>query len=90
MFENIRRQHKDIRRKISRCKESGDLRRLLGLRDQLERVRQDIDEINDYRPTEPVFRRSYGHEFFLEGLLTEHRTKFTNKFMPLAGLLRDM
>jgi hypothetical protein len=46
--------------------ESGDLKRLLGLRDQLERVRQNIDEIKDYRPAKPVFRRSYGYEFFLE------------------------
>lgn len=70
-FEDIRRQHKNIRRKIARCKESGDFNRLLGLRDELERVRQDIDEIEDYRPTKPVFRRSYDYEFFLEGLLTK-------------------
>lgn len=69
-FEDIQRQHKNIERKIRRCKESGDFKRLLGIRDQLERIRKNIGEIKDYRPTKPVFRRSYCYESFMEGLLT--------------------
>ena len=48
--------------------ESGDLKRLLGLRDQLERVRKNIDEIEVYRPTKPAFRRSYFYKSFIDGL----------------------
>lgn len=72
-LETIRQQHKNIRRKIARCKASGDLKRLLGLRNQLEQVRQNIDEIKvEVRLTHPVrvFRRSYSYEFFMEDLLT--------------------
>ncbi len=84
-FNDISRQHENIRRKILRCKESGDLKRLLGLRDQLERVRQNIDEIKpDASPAKQdslseceqgeherrVFRRSYAFEAFMDSLLT--------------------
>lgn len=84
-FNDISRQHENIRRKILRCKESGDMKRLLGLRDQLERVRQNIDEIKPSslrRPIETtedgdkvivarlVFRRSYAFEAFIDSLLT--------------------
>lgn len=71
-FDDIRQQHANIRRKIARCKASGDLKRLLGLRDQLEWVRQNIGEIKvEVRPIRPVrvLRKSYSYEFFLEGLL---------------------
>jgi len=80
-FDDIRQQHKNIRRKIARCKASGDLKRLLGLRDQLEQVRQNIDEVkSECEPqqvrTVSVFRRSYSYEFFLEGLLKGKRKEY--------------
>ena len=34
----------------------------------MELVRQDIDEIEVYRPTKPVFRRSYFYKSFIDGL----------------------
>ena len=78
-FETVKRNHANIRRKIARCKESGDRKRLLGLREQLEHIRLDIDKIEpdfetsgehgEARERQAVFRRSYRYEFFLEGLL---------------------
>jgi|GEM_PF-4464406 len=73
-LETIRQQHKNIRRKIARCKASGDLKRLLGLRDQLELVRQNITaHARCGSHSRKVFRKSYGYEFFVEGLLTGKR-----------------
>ncbi len=69
-LDNIEQQQKNIKRKIRRCKESGDIKRLLGIRDQLERIRKNIGEIKDYRLSSPVFRRSYEYESFMESLLT--------------------
>ena len=83
-FETVKRNHANIRRKIARCKESSDFKRLLGLREQLERVRQNINKIRpDFETSgEPdlargkraVFRRSYGYEFFMEGILAGMRS----------------
>jgi len=73
-FETIHRRHKNIKRKIARCKESSDLKRLLGLRDQLERVRQNIHEMKPMSETAQertrlvIFRRSYSYESFMDSL----------------------
>ena len=78
-LDDIRQQHANIRRKILRCKASGNLKRLLGLRDQLEQVRQNIDEIKPEAHTRvSVFRKSYGYEFFVEGLLTGKRKEYAH------------
>ena len=89
-FETVKRDHANIRRKMARCKGSGDLKRLQGLRDQLERVRQNIDEIKPHfratdengesRVERAEFRRSYGYESFMEGLFT----KFTFHVLKLG------
>lgn len=63
--ETVKRSHANIRRKIARCKESGDLKRLLGLRDQPGHVRQNIDVINRIlgRPA-GIARHEEGEPYF--------------------------
>jgi hypothetical protein len=80
-FEDIHRQHKNIEKKIRRCKESHDHKRLLRLRDQLGRIRQNIEEMKpvvdpeEVRGGLAVFRRSYGYESFVECLLTGRKLR---------------
>jgi hypothetical protein len=89
-FEDIHRQHKNIEKKIRRCKESHDHKRLLRLRDQLGRIRQNIEEMkrlyesDESQAGQAVFRRSYGYEFFLEGLLTGRRLQSSRPKSPFS------
>ena len=74
-IDEIQRKQRNIKRKILRCDETGDIRRLLGIRDQLGRIREDLEKMKqDYGPPKPAFRRSYALEAFMEGLLAG-RTK---------------
>ena len=69
-FETIHRQHKNIRRKIRRCKETGDLKRLVGLRNYLERIRKDIEKIKwDNEPPKFAFKKSSEYDVFVENVL---------------------
>jgi hypothetical protein len=77
-FDQIKQRHANIKRKIARCQETKDVKRLVGLWAELEKVRQNIDAIkpSDY-VTKPEFRRSYAFESFMEGLLTGRRKPVT-------------
>ena len=71
----IERQQRNIKRKILRAKETGDTKRLLSIRGQLGRIREDLEMMKeDYKPPKPSVRRSYALEAFVEGLMSG-RTK---------------
>ena len=70
-LKNIEREQRTIKRKILRVEETGDIRRLLCIRDQLGRIREDLERMNrDYKPPKLAFRKSYGYEVFVENILT--------------------
>jgi len=85
-FDDIQRAQRNIRRKIARCKESRDRKRMPGLHDQLERIGQEIEairrnfestavfepkiEYEQVKLTPPRLRRSYRYEAWCEELMT--------------------
>jgi hypothetical protein len=75
-LDNIEREHRNIKRKILRCASSGDIRRLLGIRAELVRIRQDLEKMKqDCTTPKPAFRRSYALEAFMEGLSAGKKPK---------------
>lgn len=76
-FERIKKQHANIKRKISRLEATGDIKRLIRLRAELEKVRESINEIKPeiIEATMPEFRKSYGYEFFMQDLLAGRKRK---------------
>ena len=56
-IDEIQRKQRNIKRKILRWDETGDIRRLLGIRDELGRIREDLERMKrDYEPPKPAFR----------------------------------
>ena len=75
-INEIQRKQRNIKRKILRCDETGDIRRLLGIRAELARIIEDLEKMKrDYKPPKPVFRRSYALEAFMEGLSAGKKPK---------------
>ena len=69
-LQDIEREQKNLKRKILRAEESGDVKRLLGMRGQLGRIRKDLETMKeDYTPPKPSVRRSYAFETFVESLI---------------------
>ena len=78
-INEIQRKQRNIKRKILRCDETGDIRRLLGIRDQLGRIREDLERMKrDCTTPKPAFRRSYGYDAFVEDILTGRNVKRTS------------
>ena len=78
-LQDIEREQRNLKRKLLRAEESGDVKRLLGMRGQLVRIREDLEMMKeDYKPSKPSVRRSYAFETFVESLISVSKVKRTS------------
>jgi len=68
---DLARRQKNLKRKIGRAEESGDLARLLLYHAELEQIGRELERLSvecGAKRSTPAFRRSYALEAFMEGL----------------------
>ena len=72
-LNDIDREIRDVKKRMLRFIETGDLRRLSRLRSRLSKLQADLD-ILKVAGTLPRFRRSYRFEAWCEALATGRKT----------------
>jgi hypothetical protein len=64
-LEDLDREIRDVRRRMRRFIETGDLKRLARLKDRFAKLQADLNAIKAVR-TPPRFRKSYSFEIWCE------------------------
>ena len=72
-LEDIDCEIRDVQKRMLRFIETGDLRRLVRLKERLAKLQADLDVLKATR-TPPKFRKSYSFEVWCEALATGRKT----------------
>jgi len=75
-LEDLDREIQQVRRRMRRFVESGDLKRLAKLRDRLTKLQAALNAIREIEASRkrPRFRKSYSFEAWCEALATGRKT----------------
>jgi fatty acid-binding protein DegV len=79
-LEDLDREIQQVRHRMRRFVETGDLKRLAKLRGRLNKLQAALNTIKTIR-TQPIFRVSYAYESWIEKLLEKHSSsKFIDTY----------